>query len=249
MIGDCVFRDWFPLGVSIDLVEGDLPVVADAVRTQVRRWTGREPLVESEHPFSGWRSLFGSVESFTNVPTKFYCIPTNSRWTALWTNCFLCSGYDSLCLCLTKNHGLRSIHWKASDESGIFQPGSNFCHRMIDSESEVAERTVHCSRQDSKWVFHEIGKPLPEEDLTLYKERIKKKRFNEPILLELLARLGAEPRNERFYDFTRPARIIERTGFPDTIRREDFDYIRKRVERSKQTNNEQDGAEERKCDG
>ena len=212
--------------------------VADAVRYQVKRWTGREQLEESERRLSDWNSLFGSVDSFTNVPTKFFCIPTKGKWTALWTNCFLCDGYDSLCLCLTRNHGLRTIHWKASDEPGISQPGSNFCHRIIGSDGELAERTVHCSQQDSKWEFHQMGTPLPEEDLTLYEERRKKRRFNEEIAIQLLGRLGVKPREERFYDFARPIRIIERIGFPDTVFCEDFDYIRARVDRN---NSEQDG--------
>jgi hypothetical protein len=234
MRDDRVFQDWFPLGVAIDLVEGDVREVADAVKTQVGRWTGREGLEELESKHTDWNSLFGSIDVFTNVPTKFFCIPTNSQWTALWTNCFLCDGYDSLCLCLTKNHGLRTIHWKASDEPGIFQPGTNFCHRAISSVGELEERIVHCSQQDTRWEFHENGPALPEEDLSLYNARDKRRRFNEEISIELLGRLGAEPREQRFYDFSRPVRIIERIGFPDTVSREDFAYIRARVDRHKQ---------------
>jgi len=229
VIGTNVFHEWFPLGVSIDLVEGDVSIVTDAVRAQIKRFTGSEEIEEFEcHP-TDWNALYRSVNSFTNVPTKFFCIPTKSRWTALWTNCFLCDGYDSLCYCLTSQHGLRTIHWKASDTPSMFQPGSTFCHRMIGSDGTLLERTVHCSQQDSKWEFHEIGAPLPEEDLSLYKTKLKKDRFSERIAIELLERLGAEPRNELFYDFSRPVRLIERRGYPDTIACENFDYIRMRV--------------------
>lgn len=237
MKGDPVFQDWFPLGVSIDLVEGDVSEVANAVRAQVGRWTGRERLEQSESSHTDWNSLFGSVDVFTNVPTKFFCIATNSQWTALWTNSFLCDGYDSLCHNLTKNHGFRTIHWKASDEAGIFQPGCRFCHRVISSGGEIMERTVHCSQQDSRWEFHEIGPVLTEEDPSLYQARVKKLRFNEDASIELLGRLGAEPREEKFYDFSRPVRMIERIGFPDTVSCEDFAYIRMRVERHKQQSN------------
>ena len=234
MRGDRIFHDWFPLGVAIDLVEGDVSDVAEAVRTQIGRWTGRERLEESESSLTDWNSLFSSVDVFTNVPTKFFCIPTNSQWTVLWTNCFLCDGYDSLCLCLTKNHGLRTIHWKASDEPGVFQPGSNFCHRAISAGGNLEERTVHCSQQDSRWVFHEIGAALPEEDLSLYQARARRNRFNEEVSIELLGRLGAKPREQQFYDFSRPIRIVERIGFPDTVSREDFAYIQTRVDHHKQ---------------
>jgi hypothetical protein len=234
MKGDHTFLDWFPLGVAIDLVEGNVNDVADAVRIQVGRWTGRERLEESESSHTDWNSLFSSVGVFTNVSTKFFCIPTNSQWTALWTNCFQCDGYDSLCLCLTKNHGLRTIHWKASDEPGIFLPGTHFCHRSISSGGELSERTVHCSQQDSRWKFHQNGPPLPEEDCSRYEARIKRHRFNEDLSLELLGRLGAEPREQRFYDFSRTVRIIQRIGFPETVSRESFAYIRARIERHKQ---------------
>jgi len=148
-----------------------------------------------------YRNLTDALESFTtffNVPTSAVLLPTRSKWVVLWYNDFLCSGYDSLCWCLTSHHSLTTIHWSAHNDWTTFQSGSAFCFRKNDGGT-VFERQVYAAQDDDKWVFFEKGRPLAEEDVGGYSARKKRDRLNERRTVELLSRLGAAPWAEAFY--------------------------------------------------
>src|SRR5262249_12907394 len=123
-------QEWWPATQSLDLVEGPVKEVAAAVHAEVRRFLQLEIVSSAWKTFSGLDAAFGSASEFANVPTLYLVLPTRSKWSALWNNSFLCDGYDSLCYCLTKNHGLRTLHWSAHDQSTSFQPGAQFTHRQ-----------------------------------------------------------------------------------------------------------------------
>lgn len=162
-------------------------------------------------------AVFAAPPEFANVPTWFVALPTRSRWVVLWNNSFLCDGYDSLCWCLTRNHGLTTVHWSAHDTTTTFQPGAAFHHRRRDGEALV-ERSVSCSATDGRWAFAERGEPLPEEDLSGYGARRKRDRLDERRVAALLARLGAEPWAEGFYEVAdRPCFVVRRTAPPATV--------------------------------
>lgn len=168
---------------------------------------------------AGWRGFNATriPPEFANVPTWFVALPTRSRWVVLWNNSFLCDGYDSLCWCLTRNHGLTTVHWSAHDTTTTFQPGAAFHHRRRDGEALV-ERSVSCSATDGRWAFAERGEPLPEEDLSGYGARRKRDRLDERRVAALLARLGAEPWAEGFYEVAdRPCFVVRRTAPPATV--------------------------------
>jgi hypothetical protein len=206
---------WWPLAESLDLVRAPTDVVAQAVLAEVTRFTAGEKLSSAWVPFSSLDRLLGSVDVFTNVPTLYFVVPTRSEWTVLWNNSFLCDGYDSLCHCLTANHGLSTIHWSSSDQDTVFQAGSSFTFRK-QTESGVTERSVHCSKNDERWEFHAFGEPLPEEDLASYAARRTRDRLNEKGMLGLLERLGGRPWDDEFYRAGEAFRI-ERVAYPDKI--------------------------------
>lgn len=192
-------------------------MVAQAVEAELRRILGVEPIERHRLAVHSVKQALKSCLSFTNVPTYFLVLPTSSRWTVLWNNSWLCDGYDSLCYCLTKNHGLTTVHWSAHDEETTFQPGAAFTHRAYATDA-MMERSVSCSREDDRWLFHQQGAPLPEEDTSAYGARRKRDRLNEAVLLSLLGRLGAHPWNEAFYDFTsQECFVLRRTSYPATI--------------------------------
>ena len=243
MISDPKFQEWHPLGTSIDLVKGEVIDVAEAVRAEMSRFVKPDVVSLHYHTFEGLSDLFGSVDEFTNVPTRIFCIGTTDSWTALWNNSFLCDGYDSLCHCLTLNHGLETIHWSAADEGGIFQPGTSFSFRTRNPEGRIDLRAIYAIQEDSRWEFHQSGSPLPQEDTHSYISRRKKDRFNESVSLGLLDRLGAQPRSEAFYDFSQPVIEVLRETFPATVSRKDLAYIRARAVRNNQTANQAEHAE------
>lgn len=91
-----------------------------------------------------------------------------------------------------------------------------FTYRQV-KDRDVFERTVRVAQQDGKWLFFESGEPLIEEDVQLYRARLKQDRINEERVSHLLARLGASPWSEEFYDFSKPIFVIRRRMKPSTI--------------------------------
>lgn len=198
MLRSEIIQKWWPTTQSLDLVEGSEDDVAVSVHNEVSRFLKGEAISTAWQAFRGLDAAFHVATEYTNVPTIFLVLPTHSRWSILWNNSYLCNGYDSLCWCLTKNHGLTTVHWSAHDEWTSFQSGATFVHRRRIG-GEVSERSAHAAREDKRWVFFTSGDPLPEEDLEAYGARRKRDRLNEEKISKLLSRLGASPWLETFY--------------------------------------------------
>lgn len=214
---DDVRRRWWPTTQALDLVEGPVAAVANAVAAEVTRFVKGEPVVTSWAPFPNLDAAFGLAAEFASVPTVYLVLPTQSRWVVLWNNSFLCDGYDSLCWCLTKNHGLTSLHWSAHDNWTTFQSGAGFVHRRRRG-AELVERSVHVAQDDRRWRFYQSGVPLPEEDVSSYGMRRKRDRLNERRVAALLARLGAWPWSEKFYATgARQCFVLQRVSPPGSI--------------------------------
>ena len=224
-----VIRRWWPTTQSLDLVEGAVETVAAGVETEVGRFVGGEPVATSWERFEGLDAAFRAAPDFANVPTFFLVLPSRSRWSVLWNNSFLCDGYDSLCWCLTKNQGFTTVHWSAHDEWTTFQSGACFQHRRREG-STVVERIVQVMQEDKRWLFHESGPTLPEEDVGSYRARRKRDRLNEELVARLLARLGASPWSEEFYAVPeRRCFVLRRLQPPATIiRRPASEVVRAR---------------------
>lgn len=209
----------------MDLVLGTAHQVAAAVEAEVTRFVRGETLTTAWSRYADLDEAFGAVVEFANVPTHFLVLPTNSEWTVLWNNSFLCSGYDSLCACLTRHHGLTSIHWSAHDSTTVFQPGATFTHRSL-VDAAVVERSVYATREDSQWRFGEAGPVLPEENTDAYRARRVRDRLNESMMVELLGRLGAAPWAEEFYALAeQPCFVMQRLAAPNTVIRRPRDAV------------------------
>jgi hypothetical protein len=113
---DAAVRRWWPSTQSLDLVEGPVQRVAEALRVEFLRFAGTERVAAGWHRFDSLDAAFRSASNFDNVVTFLLALPTRSKWTVLWNNSFLCDGYDSLCWCLTSHHDLTTIHWAAHDD-------------------------------------------------------------------------------------------------------------------------------------
>lgn len=226
--------DWWPTTQSMDLVEAPVERTAEAVLARYRsfsRWDERSaaermglrrPLLQRlrEMVFGDqitleWiecrslRDAFELIDRFDVSLTRTLILPTRTRWTVLWNNSPVCSGYDSLCFCLTESHGLTTLHWSAHDDWTTTQSGSHYHWRAPAAEG-MAERYVFASQEDDRWHFHQGGEPLPEEDVAGYAAVRVRDRLNEARLMELLGRLGAEPWNEAAYAFPGRVALITR---------------------------------------
>ena len=209
-------QQWWPLGQSLDIVRGNAETVSKAVVEEIQRFIDPEPLCISEMAFGSIDRVFGSVPVFTNFPTTFFILPTRSGWAVLWNNSFLCDGYDSLCYCLTVNHGFDTLHWTAHDDDTTFQAGSSFTFRS-QLDGVLKERSVYVGKNDGVWTYFESGQALSEEDLSSYEVRRKRDRLNEGLLMELLFRLGAKPWVDEWYDFGSQCIRLIRKNYPETI--------------------------------
>ncbi len=217
---DSTLRAWWPTTQSLDVVYGDLPSIAAALESEFLRFAGVAGLETSWRRFGGLGTAFESASFFTNVTTHVVALPTHSNWVVLWNNNFLCDGYDSLCWNLTTRYGFITLHWRASDETTTFQPGTSFTHRSMNG-AHLVERAVASIQEDRRWIFHQVGPPLPEEDSAKYTLRRRRDRLNEKSMMDMLARLGANPWSESFYDLERrdafvlsrqvPVKAIQRT--------------------------------------
>ncbi len=207
-----ILQRWWPATQCLDLVEGTVDVAAAAVHAEVGRFSGGA--VETYwQAFPNLDSAFTAAPNFASWPTFFLVLPTNSKWSVLWNNSWGCDGYDSLCWCLTTNHGLTTIHSSANDTWTTFQSGAKFTYRRMNGTT-LAERSVYAGQEDKRWLFFQTGDPLPEENVTLYNAKRKRDRLNESELMKLLARLGASPWSEEFYSLSTQSTFVLRLSRP-----------------------------------
>jgi hypothetical protein len=219
MLRSDFFERWWPATQSLDLVKGSMKQVAEAVDATVSRFVPAEPLEKGWSRYADLDQAFSAAREFAGVPTHFLLLPTHSDWVVLWTNSFLCDGYDSLCHLLTENYGLTTMHWSAHDSTTTFQPATTFTHRAM-AQSGLVERSVYASQVDGKWIFGEIGAALPEEDVERYTARKKADRLNESLMVDLLGRMGAEPWKETYYALPQQeCWTLKRVAAPKTVTR------------------------------
>ena len=85
---DNVFERWWPATQSLDLVEGSTSDVAAAVQHEVNRFVNGERLNVSWLNCPELDSVFSLVDEFANVPTTYIVLPTRSKWSVLWNDCY-----------------------------------------------------------------------------------------------------------------------------------------------------------------
>src|SRR5690606_10095844 len=121
---------WWPTTQAFELVRAPVDAVAAALRSDVERSLGDEPLVEEWRPFTTLDQAFCSVDRFTSVPTAILAFATDSDWTVLWSNGFHCTGYDAIAAGLTRVHGFETLHVCAHDVTTTTPAAGGFTHRV-----------------------------------------------------------------------------------------------------------------------
>jgi hypothetical protein len=195
---DPTLRAWWPTTQALDLIEAPAEAAARLVHGILEGFPIPRPVTLAPRDCADLAAAFAPAATFHTVPSRLLLLPTRSRWTVLWTDCFLCGGEESLCALLTGRHRLTTLHWTAHDAWTTTQSGALFLHRRHDGTG-VVERSVHAGEEDGRWTFLALGEPLPEEDLPGYAARRIRDRLNERRMMELLARLDARPWEAGFY--------------------------------------------------
>lgn len=237
---DKLFDDCWPGTEPMILVRADVDVVAKALKADAARGDrmGRPWKWRLKH----WRrgGLRFTRTRWIRVPSlgelfagpyvlggaTQYALPTRSPWTVVWENDARCAGNDSLAWRLTSMYKLETLRFQSSDRDSTQLAGTTFTFRRPGRDGgEPIERSVYCASQGSRWHFHQNGEPWPEEDVARYEARRKRDRMNEEALMELLARMGARPWQESFYD-------LDRKGFqvvdPSSLQQVSLDELRRK---------------------
>ena len=210
-------RRWWPATQSFELVEASMTQASEAVCTELQRFHGESEINSEWQRVSCFGDAMGLVKFLTTSPTDVLLLPTLSRWTVIWSNSFLCDGWDSLCYNITKNHGLTTLHWSAHDAWTTFQSGASFTFRRQHGVM-LQTRSVYVGQEDKRWLFHEAGDALPEEDVAAYGAKRKRDRLNEASMIAFLERLGARPWSSDFYAFaTADINLLRWTSLPEVI--------------------------------
>jgi hypothetical protein len=220
---------WYPLGCSLDLVEGEPKSVAQTILKEVSRFNHGEKYEINEFKINILDDVFKKETEFGVSPFNFYVIPTKTKWSILWNNDLRCEGYDSLCSCLTKFFGFTTISWYSNEPFDKEHPANLFTYRMKKQEA-LEERVIYTIFDGKEWTFFQQGKMLPFEDNSWFKCRKKKDRFNQEKLFFILNKLNAQPWDYNFYDYSKVVYIVYPVKKPN-FKIVDFDYVKKRVNR------------------
>lgn len=216
---------YWPFLISLDLVRAPADNCAAAVEAEFSGFARGEPIHTTTFPFESLEQLFSRPDKFFVSPTRIYVVPTVTEWTVLWNNSFHCTAYDSLCYCLTLNHGIETLHFQSSDSDAFYLAGSLIRHRLP-GESQSIERSLQASKNDSsRWVWHESGPVQPYENIDNYTARLKRNRLNEAILADYLATLGCDPRKESVYDSNAQVTCLTRKELEQSLEGRPFSYI------------------------
>ena len=74
-----------------------------------------------------------------------------------------------------------------------------YLFRLFEFLGQNGKKRLVRVMQDPRWDFYEIGEPFPFEQTEKYKERIKKKRLTNDMILDYAEAMGYDVRNPEFW--------------------------------------------------
>jgi hypothetical protein len=204
-------EEFWPVSQAVDFVRATLNRTADAVKTELARYSNNtEDIASKEIDILSIKEMVQCFPFYSNTSTHILAITVNSDWTGILYNSFLCDGYDSLMHNLTRLFGLETIHISSHDKMTTFLPGSRFTYRSV-VDGQIAKRDLSCSVNDSgRWEFFESGPRQNWEMDADYSARIKKERLNEKVVESFLHRIGINIYSSESLIFPLKAVIVSR---------------------------------------
>ena len=214
MLKDC----FWPISQSVDFVNASINETTSAINQELSRYTNNESGIISKNIFiNDFTQLSDVFSIYTNTVTQFLVFEISTGWSFLFTNSFICDGYDSLMYNLTRIHHLETLHVSSHDETTTFLPGTQFCYRKV-NEKQLIERTVQCQINDNnRWSFFEEGERQDWENVSDYSKIIKKERINEKSIELMLENIGLNIYQVQNFSFPQNGILLQRTKYPETI--------------------------------
>jgi hypothetical protein len=150
------------------------------------------------------RSYYNQQYDAPQVKFLLFSPKSNPHTTIMFAN--IIDGYVNLIKYVSKQCDLEYYNISIFDDSQSQMMSSYHFHY----HSKNRERHLLCY-QDPKWVFFDEGEPLWFENISYYKQRIKKNRLNKSIIIEYLKSLGWDvsteifwiPSTDELYEFSR----------------------------------------------
>jgi hypothetical protein len=150
------------------------------------------------------RSYYNQQYDAPQVKFLLFAPKSNSHTTIMFAN--IIDGYVNLIKYVSKQCDLEYYNISIFDDSQSQMMSSYHFHY----HSKNRERHLLCY-QDPKRVFFDEGEPLWFENISYYKQRIKKNRLNKSIIIEYLKSLGWDvsteifwiPSTDELYEFSR----------------------------------------------
>jgi hypothetical protein len=150
------------------------------------------------------RSYYNQQYDAPQVKFLLFSPKSNPHTTIMFAN--IIDGYVNLIKYVSKQCDLEYYNISIFDDSQSQMMSSYHFHYY----SKNRERYILCY-QDPKWVFFDEGEPLWFENISYYKQRIKKNRLNKNIIIEYLKSLGWDvsteifwiPSTDELYEFSR----------------------------------------------
>jgi hypothetical protein len=175
-----------PIGWSVGFIQAPLKTVADAIEHWLRdlgRW------YKLTQP-GGYPDCLHGLAPLQTPPKRELLIGMDG-WTAHLSNSI--DGGDSVS---TVGHITRTLntHGVLATHKPITKVGhaaTNF--QLLGPTGEPPLhyiRVLAAHAEDGRWIWDEHGRPLPFEDTSHYRRRLKRDRLTRPILITYLAALG-----------------------------------------------------------
>jgi hypothetical protein len=219
------YKELWPLTQSFELVNGNTKDVSKAIFKEILRYTKNEDgIILNKNNLINISDIFLN-NVFTNYPTKILILPTITEWVIIWSNSFVCDGFDTLCYNLTNLYKFDTLHFNSHDTATTLLPGTVFHYRYYKND-EIKERYVQtCVNDYGKWEFFQKGEKCNFEDDSYYKNRYIKNKLNEKIIRMIFNNIGVNPWDEKTYKYKDIYYEIVRTKYPDTIKKIEINNI------------------------
>lgn len=149
----------------------------------------------------------------TILPRRYLLVPTQSGWTALFTNSHPQSDVGSPVSQMALQLGTRSLRLEhTADDDSLSLPGTIFeFYGPLPNPILNTIRSIAAVKDGTRWVFETFGPTQPFEQSAMYDERRVQDRFTVEMLNRYARQLGIHPFDEDFY-LPERAVLVEKTG-------------------------------------
>jgi len=139
-------------------------------------------------------------------------LPTASPgWTAYVNNYQLGTNAHSVMPELARTLGCRTVLIEAVPHGTNGEASEALGLTILATELPTEQRSVGLRNHGGFWRFWQLGFPLPFEDVSRYRFRSRKRRFDLPLLTTYAAALDLHPFQPQFY---RPGGLLVTCGAP-----------------------------------